>query len=256
MNRLVTIPVSHFCEKARWALDRAQIPYLEEGHAPMLHWRATLPFHTRTVPVLVTRGAVLRSSNEIVRWADARCLEGQHLYPNDPGERREVEELEAHFDAKLGPATRRWAYSYVLNDRARSLDILGVAIPPRERAVLLKTFPAIAAAMKRGMGIDAAGAARSLERMRAIFSEVTARLSDGRRFLLGDRFSAADLTFVALSLPALAPPQYPWMPPWDTLPSAMRAEMQAFRDTPAGRFALRTYEQERPRATRVMMATA
>ena len=28
--RLVTIPISHFCEKARWALDRAGVDYVEQ----------------------------------------------------------------------------------------------------------------------------------------------------------------------------------------------------------------------------------
>lgn len=256
MNRLLTIPVSHYCEKARWALDRADIAYLEEGHAPVLHWRATMPLHTRTVPVLVTRGAVLKSSTDILRWCDARCTGGGHLYPNDPALRREVEELEEHFDAKLGPATRRWAYSFVLHDKRRSLDVLGVAIPPGERTALIKLWPMIAAAMIRGMGVTPEGAARSLERVRAIFAEVSARLADGRPFLVGERFSAADLAFSALSIPVLAPPQYAWLPPFDTLPAPMRAEIEAFRATPAGVFALRMYRDERPRGGRVMMASA
>ena len=32
MLRLVTIPISPFCEKARWALDRAGLAYREERH--------------------------------------------------------------------------------------------------------------------------------------------------------------------------------------------------------------------------------
>jgi len=248
VNRLLTIPISHYCEKARWALDRAKIEYVEEGHAPVLHWRATTPQHTRTVPVLLTHGSVLKSSNEILRWCDARSLEGEHLYPNEPSDRREVEELEAHFDAKLGPATRRWAYSFLLPDRKRSIEVLGTGIPAGERALFVKMFPLIARAMRRGMGITPDGAARSLDRVRAIFAEVSSRLSDGRRYLIGSRFTAADLTFAALAIPAVAPPQFAWLPPWDTLPAAMRAEMQAFRATPAGEFALRVYREERPRA--------
>ena len=31
-NVLITIPISHFCEKARWALERAGLPYREERH--------------------------------------------------------------------------------------------------------------------------------------------------------------------------------------------------------------------------------
>ncbi|MFM9267952.1 glutathione S-transferase N-terminal domain-containing protein [Tychonema sp. BBK16] len=28
--RLITIPISHYCEKVRWALDLLKIPYIEE----------------------------------------------------------------------------------------------------------------------------------------------------------------------------------------------------------------------------------
>jgi hypothetical protein len=38
---LITIPLSHYCEKVRWALDRVALPYREEPHAPLLHWLAT-----------------------------------------------------------------------------------------------------------------------------------------------------------------------------------------------------------------------
>ena len=32
MRRLLTIPISHYCEKARWALERAALDYREERH--------------------------------------------------------------------------------------------------------------------------------------------------------------------------------------------------------------------------------
>ena len=35
--RLVTIPISHYCEKARWALERAGIGYREEPHVQGIH---------------------------------------------------------------------------------------------------------------------------------------------------------------------------------------------------------------------------
>jgi len=37
MGRLVTIPISHYCEKARWALERAGVPYREERHVQGVH---------------------------------------------------------------------------------------------------------------------------------------------------------------------------------------------------------------------------
>ncbi len=35
--RLVTIPISHFCEEARWALDRAGVEYVEQPHLQLVH---------------------------------------------------------------------------------------------------------------------------------------------------------------------------------------------------------------------------
>ena len=53
---LITIPLSHYCEKARWALDRVALPYREEPHAPLFHRLATKRNERGTVPVLVHGG--------------------------------------------------------------------------------------------------------------------------------------------------------------------------------------------------------
>ena len=37
--RLQTIAFSHYCELARWALDRARVPYVEASHFPGLGFR-------------------------------------------------------------------------------------------------------------------------------------------------------------------------------------------------------------------------
>src|SRR5262245_37734876 len=107
--RLITIPFSHYCEKARWALDRGGITYREEGHLPMLHWLSSRRAGGgRTVPVLVTGDRVIRDSTDILRWAEDAGAGG--LVPDDPAERAEVDRLEDWFDDVLGPHSRRWAY--------------------------------------------------------------------------------------------------------------------------------------------------
>ena len=35
--RLITIGASHYCEKARWAVERAGLPFREEFHPPVFH---------------------------------------------------------------------------------------------------------------------------------------------------------------------------------------------------------------------------
>ena len=42
-TRLIAFAVSHYCEKARWALERLNIPFIEERHVPGFHWLITRP---------------------------------------------------------------------------------------------------------------------------------------------------------------------------------------------------------------------
>ena len=79
---LITIPLSHYCEKARWALDRVALSYREEPHAPLLHRLATQRNEAGTVPVLVHGSRRFIDSTDILVHADAVCG-GDLLYPRD-----------------------------------------------------------------------------------------------------------------------------------------------------------------------------
>ncbi|HEU4533735.1 MAG TPA: glutathione S-transferase family protein [Polyangiaceae bacterium] len=247
--RLITIGFSHYCEKARWALDRAAIDYVEDAHVPIFHARAALRAGSkRTVPALQAGGRLLSESSDIVRFADESLPADRRLFPDDGALRAEVEGLVAEFDRTLGPATRRAAYFPLLKDTARARALLASTGPTWERRLCYPLFPAMRAVMRRAMNITPDAAARSRDRIDATFASVAERLADGRRFLAGDRFTAADLTFAALAGPVLVPPQYGHpMPPLSELPAELAALVERLRDTPAGRFALRVYAEERPR---------
>ena len=85
MLRLVTIPISHYCEKARWALARAGIEYREERHVQGIHRFASKRAGGHgTTPVLVTPEGSLGESEEILRWVDERLPAERRLFPEDP----------------------------------------------------------------------------------------------------------------------------------------------------------------------------
>jgi glutathione S-transferase len=85
--------------------------------------------------------------------------------------------------------------------------------------------------------------------VQCVFQQVGDRLGDGRRFLVADRFTAADLTFAALAAPVLLPDECRAVSPaFDDVPGAMREAIQRLRDTDAGRFALRLFAEERGRS--------
>ena len=95
--RLVTIPISHYCEKARWALERAGIPYREERHVQGVHMlMAKRAGGGITVPVLVTPEGSLGESEDILHWVDERTPPEHRLYPR---RRRAARRGRAHLAA-------------------------------------------------------------------------------------------------------------------------------------------------------------
>ena len=247
---LVTIPISHFCEKARWGLERAGLEYEERRHIQIVHQLAARRHGGgKTVPVLATPGGVYAESREILRYADEHLPAAARLYPADALERKEVVALEDRFDTGIGVEGRRWLYHEVFKDPKPFTPYNLTGVPGWERRV----FPFVLAPAKiyinRYLDIDDATAARALERVDAELDAVGELLSDGRRYLVGERFSAADLAFAALCAPLVAPAEYGTpLPPPEVMPDAMAARIRGWREHPAGRFATRLFAEQR-RAT-------
>jgi glutathione S-transferase len=245
--RLVTIWNSHYCDKARWALDRLGVPYVEDAHAPIFHIPAVRRAGgRRTTPVLVIEGQVLPDSTDILRWLDAHADAPGALLGTTPEQAREVLDLEERFDEDLGPHTRRFAYFLVLPRKDVAMAALRGRVPWHEERLASALYPVARKVMERSMRIDRAGFERSIRRIDEELARVSDRLADGRRFLVGEGFTAADLAFAALSAPAVLPPEYPArLPQLSELPAEGRAHVERWRATPAGRHALRLYRDER-----------
>lgn len=240
--RLLTVRYSHFCDKARWALDRAKLAFDEREHVPVLSWGATFGARgRRTVPVLVTPEGTLSDSTEILHWVD-RQGGAPPLFPGDP----EVVTLEGQFDRRLGPATRRLAYHALFTDPAATRAFVLSTGPAWERKVAGALFGGLRALIQRGLGVTDDGAARSRVVLDEVFAQCGARLADGRRYLCGDLFTAADLTFAALALPVLLPDDFRarFLPDMH-IPPALDDVLARYRDTPAGRWAIALYQRER-----------
>jgi glutathione S-transferase len=240
---LITIPFSHYCEKSRWMLDLAGMTYREEPHLPILHRFATKRAGGSSVPVLVAPKAALTDSTDILHWVDAMTP----LLPQDPAARTEALAFEDHCDRVLGPHLRRVMYFHLLQSRP-AMDALLPLAPRREARLARLSMPLFKAFMRRSLRLTPDGTARSLSKVEHFFGEVSARLDDGKRWLFGDAFSAADLTFAALASPALMPPEHPipW-PPEAALPDAVRELRDRLRATPAGDLGLRAYAEHRRR---------
>ena len=250
MRRLITIPISHFCEKARWALERAGLRYDEEPHVQLIHRLvARRAGGGRTVPVLVKDdGSVLAESEDILRYADEHVEEERRLFPAAPGLRGEVETLSRWLDEGLGPDGRRLMYAHMLQHKQLMLRFNNQGVPAWEARAIGWGFPLGGLVGKRQLGIGPTTIRDDGPRVRRAFDAIAERLADGRPYLCGERFTAADLTFAALAAAVLVPPEYGVrLPQPEELPEPVASDVRSFREHPAGAFALRLFRTERPR---------
>lgn len=244
--RLITFAVSHYCEKVRWALERLSIPFVEERHVPGFHWLFTRPIGGKSVPVLVTQNEILTDSTDILHYLDTIALVNQRLYPADAKLHNQVAKLEDLFDTQLGVSIRCWAYFYLFNYPKLMRKLWCEGVPRVENTLFPIVFPVMRNRAQRGYKITLESAASSLAQIKSIFEIVNKQLVDGRSYLVGNCFSAADLTFACLTAPILMPPEYGGkLPDLHELPDQIAEVHQELRETPAGEYVLRLFREQR-----------
>ena len=169
------------------------------------------------------------------------------LFPSDPDCAREVEGARRWLDAGLGPEGRRLMYAYMLELRApdagRQLSGRpGLGAPRHGR----DSGPLMVRWGKRELGIGPRQTRCGRGARVAYIRDDRRPAGDGRRYLCGDRFTAADLTFAALSASVLVPPEYGVaLRNLRFCRRTLAAKVQSFREHPAGAYALRLFREER-----------
>jgi glutathione S-transferase len=245
--RLVTIPISHYCEKARWALERAGIGYREEPHVQGVHRLAAR--HAgggTTVPVLVTPQGAIGESAEILLWVDERTRAEHRLFPRERGERLEAARLCGRLDGELGPRGRRLMYVHMLAQRELALSFNNRGVPAWEDRMMRLGWPLVGRMIGSVLGIRPGIEIEDEAALWREFDFVAELLADGRPYLSGERFGAADLTFAALSAAVVVPPEYGTpLPQPDAMPPPTAAIVRRARAHPAGRHALALFADHR-----------
>jgi glutathione S-transferase len=249
MLRLVTIPISHYCEKARWALDRVGMPYREDRHIQGVHrLAARRAGGGSTVPVLVTPDGSVGESHQILEWVDRQTPVEHRLFPEEPERRREVELLCSRFDELLGPRGRRLMYINMLPQRELVLRFNNLAVPSWEDRTVRYGWPLVVRFIGHALEISPGIETEDEAVVWRELDFVAELLAAGRPYLCGERFGAADLTFAALCAPVVVPPTYgvPLPRPGD-LPPPTAALIERARAHPAGRYALELFAEHRRR---------
>src|SRR3954449_8085124 len=195
------LPISHFSEKVRWALDWKRVPHRRRVMPPGLHPFGGLVLtggRGFTMPVLAMDGRRIRDSTAIIAALEER-FPSRSLYPADPAERTRALELEDWFDENLGPPARQWGFNTLLTEpeavrqfAMKQPEWAPVDVPPAAFAPVAKVFLAVRYSVS-----DEAGVVEARGKLLAALEKVEAEL-DGGEFLVGDRLSVADVGGAAL----------------------------------------------------------
>lgn len=224
------IRISHYSEKARWALSYKGVDHVRRSPPPGAHMPVSL-WLTRgrsyTFPVLELGGRRIGDSSEIIRALEEAAPDPP-LIPHDDAQAVRALELEDWFDEELGPQIRRLAFHELTRDPEILDQIVALQMP---RAIAgVRGLPArlggpfVRLRYKAGSS-ELADTAR--DRVLAACDRLELELGDGE-YLVGDRFTVADLTAAALMSPLVRPPGAPEIP-------ALPGPFLAFQQEHAGR---------------------
>eukprot|EP00051_Salpingoeca_urceolata_P015776 m.206408 g.206408 ORF g.206408 m.206408 type:complete len:311 (+) comp18500_c1_seq4:2113-3045(+) len=244
------ISASHYVEKVRWALDTLGVEYTEARDVGLLG----VLLLGRSVPRLQVDGRfVISNSSDILRylWGRHGADRGEFLKPT-----KEIVAFENKLDTVLGRECRVWCYYNILPNPKLGKKVWGIhdtTIPKWQRLLLDVAYPVLRAAIKKLLNVTEKRAALGLQRTKEIFDEVEEMLSDGRPYLFGQQLTLADITFCSLAAIVIFPGPELYgrgtvatvIPRVEELPAAMKKEVNAFRERPAGQFVRRLYAEAR-----------
>jgi glutathione S-transferase len=220
------LEISHYNEKARWALDYKGIAHVRRAVTPALQELTARRLRAgRTVPVLEMNGRAIGDSTKIIEEIERRWPEPP-LYPADPEERSRVLDLEDYFDEQCGHDLRRVLFNDNMAEPEKFLAMLYGADHPRI-GLLKKLSPVFFQVLKWRFRIRPETVEESREKVRAAFDKLETDVGSSG-YLVGESFTVADLTAASILAPIVMPPEFPYI---ELHPDERTAQSRRFRDS-------------------------
>jgi glutathione S-transferase len=244
---LYVFAISHYCEKARWALDYLGFEYELRHLPPGPHAQITqqLGAAGSSLPLLAADGRLVQGSGDILDWAESTAADPSRRLDPDPELAEECRALERRLDEVAGVHARRYYYSEALVEHPDSVrPIFTRDLAPAERESTEANWGIVRQLMMGAMDL---GAEQGQESRRIVEGELDwldERLADGRRFLLGNRFSRADLTAASLLAPLALPKEHPTYGALEVPPRA-RADLALWAGRPTVAWVREVYREYR-----------
>jgi glutathione S-transferase len=210
---LLQFRFSPYNEKARWALDLKRVPHRRTSLLPGPHLGRVRALTGRTqTPVLVADGQAIDESARIIEWLEARWPEPP-LFFADPARRAACEAVVRRFDDDIAPRGRRAVLGTLLHTPRYMARVFGDGRSRWAQRAYALVLPLAAGAVRKANGI--AGPESIDDGLVAIGEglDFVARESTATGFLVGDRFSIADLTAASVLAVCVDPPDSPMTRP-------------------------------------------
>jgi glutathione S-transferase len=245
------IGVSHYSEKVRWALEYKGVEHERRAPMPSAHMAVALWLtrgQCKTFPVMRIGDETIGDSSAIIGALEKHYPDPE-LYPEDPVERRRALDLEEFFDERLGPPIRQLGWHELGKEPERFVQVVGDTVPTPLRR--MPGSAAILSAYAKGftsIRYRASSEEKAEESRRAVLAALD-RLEaelDGNEYLVGDRFSVADLTAAALFYPLVLPAEGPRQ--FADSPAGFRAFRDPLVDRPGFKWVEQTFSRHRKRA--------
>ena len=248
--RLVTFRISHFCEKARWALNWHGITHQEISWPPGVHriLAKRCGAKANTLPILLDGETVIQGSGAIIDWAESKAQDlARSLTPR--ANAAEAQEIERRADAVIGVHVRRLAFAAML---PRHSHLLKRALFQRASGchplVGNMMWPATRGIIMRMYDIRSGAASESRSKLEAELDWLDNKLADGRTYLAGDRFSRADLTVASLLATFARPEETPIYRDLEG-PDLLAADVERWRKRPVMRWVIAQYRAHREQSS-------
>jgi len=209
---LYVFAISHYCEKARWALDRVGIDYSLTHLAPGLHRRVAkkMGLPASSVPILKTSDTLIQGSSAIIDWAEAHRQTGApSLLPVDDVS-NSANDVEQRLDEFIGVHVRRYYYSEALVEYPQTVKpIFANDLAGGQKLFLELAWGVIRKFMIDRMDLGSLQGIESRQVLEQEFDWLDSLLADGRQFLVGNQFSRVDITAASLLAPLVKPEKHP-----------------------------------------------
>lgn len=242
---LYVFTISHYCEKARWALEASGIEF-ELRHTMIgAHRRIAKQLGARrgSLPFLHTDAGVICGSAAIVDWCEAHKRTQPVPWSQDNDQDARV--LEKRLDEVAGVHVRRFYYSDALLSAPHAVrPLFANGLPLWQRWAVTLGWGRIVQLMCRVMDLGDAQGRASRTVLEAELDWLDGQLADGRPYLCGAAWSRADLAAASLLAPLVEPPEHPLAGQLQ-YPAQVRAAVECWRDRPVMQYVRRMYAQHR-----------